>query len=99
MNKKLLLSLITTVTIFAQNNTTVQNETITEKNLSKKSDDALKSNIEKMIEKEKKYKEEQKFYMGKDYNLTEHEVDKKTVDKVPSIEPEYDFDITDLYAD
>jgi hypothetical protein len=59
----------------------------------------LQKNIQKAIEAEKKFKEEQKFYMGDDYNLTEHKVDPKSVDKVPLIEPEYDFDITDLYSD
>jgi hypothetical protein len=70
-----------------------------DKNSSKNDSAKLQEQIKKQIEKEKKYQKEQKFYMGDDYNLTEHEVDQKTVDKVPVIEPEYDFDITDLYAD
>ncbi len=37
--------------------------------------------------------------MGEDYNLSQHKVDQKTIDKVKAIEPEYDFDITDVYAD
>ena len=59
----------------------------------------INKNLQKMIEKEKKIKKEQKFYQGDDYNLSETAVDKSTVDKVPLIEPEYDFDITDLYND
>ena len=59
----------------------------------------VNKNLQKLIEKEKKIKKEQKFYQGDEYNLTEAAVDKSTVDKVPLIEPEYDFDITDLYND
>ena len=63
------------------------------------SNSTINKNLQKLIEKEKKIKKEQKFYQGDDYNLTETAVDKSTVDKVPLIEPEYDFDITDLYND
>jgi len=107
--KKLLLSFMTTMVIFAQNQNTDNNATkknINETNSTKEinkttdSNDSLaQKHIQEQIEREKKYKEEQKFYQGEDYNLKEHEVDTKTVDKVPLIEPEYDFDITDLYAD
>ena len=77
------------------NNTKDTNTTIKDVNTTKE----LQENLQKAIEAEKKFQEEQKFYMGDDYNLTEHKVDPKSVDKVPVIEPEYDFDITDLYAD
>jgi hypothetical protein len=80
-----LLILLSTTILFSDSNKT-DNSTIND-------------NIKKAIEKEKQYKAEQKFYMGEDYNLTEHEVNPKTLDKVPTIEPEDDFDITDLYAD
>jgi len=60
---------------------------------------ALNKNIQKAIEEEKKFKKEQKFYMGDDYNLSEQKVDKDSVKKVPLIEPEYDFDMTDVYSD
>jgi hypothetical protein len=56
-------------------------------------------NIKKQMEKEQKYAKEQKFYQGKDYDLKGAEVDKKSVKKVPKIEPDYDFDITDVYRD
>jgi predicted esterase YcpF (UPF0227 family) len=57
------------------------------------------NNIKKQMELEKKYAKEQKFYMGEDYNLSAVEVDKDTVDQIQAIEPDYDFDITDLYRD
>ena len=55
--------------------------------------------LKEQIEKEKKYAQEQKFYQGDEYDLKGAEVDKSTVDKVPKIEPDYDFDITDVYRD
>ena len=56
-------------------------------------------NLQEQLEREKRYAKEQKFYQGKDYNLSEHKVDPKLVEKVPLIEPDYDFDITDVYRD
>jgi len=94
MLKVLLSFFFLSVLIFAETNTTKDINNSNDKN-----NTIAEKNIQKMIEKEKKIKEEQKFYMGDEYNLKEHEVDKKTLKKVPLIEPEYDFDITDLYAD
>ena len=85
MKKTLLI--ILPLALFAQSNVTYGNSS------------AINKNIQKAIEKEKKYKKEQKFYQGKDYNLSEQKIDQKSVDKVPLIEPEYDFDISDLYSD
>ncbi len=85
---KYLLLIVLIVNLYAQSNTTKESNS-----------SAIDENIKKAIENEKKYKKEQKFYQGDDYNLSEHIVDPKSVDKVPVIEPEYDFDITDLYSD
>ena len=64
------------------------------------SEEALKEkNLKEQMEREKKYAQEQKFYQGEEYNLSEHQVDPKLVEKVPVIEPDYDFDITDVYRD
>ena len=95
---KLLIAFFLTVSIYAQNNVTDANKT--DSNISKENNKSeYEKNLQKAIEKEKKFKKEQKFYMGKDYNLTDKKIDKKTLDNVPLIEPEYDFDITDLYND
>ncbi len=56
-------------------------------------------NIEKAIKQEEKFKKEQKFYLGDDYNLSEHKIDPKSLDKIKPIEPDYDFDMTDVYSD
>ena len=62
-----------------------------------------KKEIEKQIkiqmEREKKYAKEQKFYTSDEYNFSAVKVDPKTVESVPVIEPDYDFDITDVYRD
>jgi hypothetical protein len=94
MYKNVLLMFFLTLFVFAENNAT-------DKNVTKEANttDLTNKNLQKAIEAEKKFEKEQKFYQGDDYNLTEHEVDEKSVEKVPVIEPEYDFDITDLYAD
>jgi hypothetical protein len=59
----------------------------------------LEKQIQAQIEREKKYAKEQTFYKGKDYNLSEKQVDPKTLKNIPKIEPDYDFDITDVYRD
>ncbi len=59
----------------------------------------LEQKVKEQMEREKKYAREQKFYQGDDYNLSEHEVDPKTLKDIPVIEPDYDFDITDVYRD
>ena len=55
-------------------------------------------NILNQIEKEKKYKEEQKFYQGKNFNLDSFEVDDKSLKSIPD-QPDYndDFDMNNVY--
>ncbi len=69
----------------------------------KRQNDQVKNKIDKHIkeqmEREKKYAKEQKFYNSDEYNFSAVEVDPKSLDKIPVIEPEYDFDITDVYRD
>jgi len=75
-------------------NESKDNNFTVDKNVSK-----AQKNIQKQLEREAKYKKEQKFYLGDDYNLSEHKVDKKSLKHIQAIEPDYDFDITDLYND
>jgi len=75
----------------------IQDKNSTKKsNTTKKTKSKIEQNIQKEIEKEKKYKIEQKFYMGDDYNLSEHEVDPSSLDKIEAIEPEYDFEMLEF---
>jgi len=69
----------------------------TETNASKKK--LLEQKIKEQMEREKKYAKEQKFYQGDAYDLKSHEVDPNSLPDVPTIEPDYDFDITDVYRD
>jgi len=61
---------------------------------------ALKAkHVKEQMEREKKFAKEQKFYQGKEYDLSAQKVDPKDLDSVPEIEPENDFDMTDVYRD
>ena len=55
--------------------------------------------VKKQMEREKVYAQKQSFAQGDDYNLSAHEVDVNSLPDVPLIEPDYDFDITDVYRD
>ena len=52
------------------------------------------------MEKEKKYAKEKAFYQGKDYDLKSYEIDPDSLPDVPSLEPDYDFDMSEgVYSD
>ena len=53
--------------------------------------------LDAQLKKEQKYAKEQMFYMGNEYDLGGVEVDPETVKNTPAIEPEYDFDMDDVY--
>jgi len=55
--------------------------------------------VKEQMEREKEYAQKQSFAQGDDYDLSAHEVDPNTLPDVPLIEPDYDFDITDVYRD
>jgi len=59
----------------------------------------MEKQVQEQMKREEKYAREQAFYQGSDYNLSEHEVDPASLPSVPVIEPEYDFDIDDVYND
>ena len=86
----IIITFLITTALCAENNTTKEDN-----NNSKK---LLEKNLKKQIELEKKYKEEQKFYMGKDYDLKSKEIDTDTLKGIKSIEPDYDFDITNIFV-
>jgi len=53
--------------------------------------------LEKQMEKEKKYAKEQKFYQKKDYDLKSMEVNLDSLNSLPDTEEEDDFDMDDVY--
>ena len=113
MNKIFSASLfLLTLTFFlhAENNSTNKSTSNTEHNKSIKqtksdsnkttsSSDITKKQVKEQMKREEKYAKEQMFYQGDDYDLSQHNVNKDSLDSVPVIEPEYDFDITDVYRD
>jgi len=55
-------------------------------------------NIQKQIEKEKKFKKEQKFYQGSDYDLKSFEIDEKSLDNIPKQDDmNKDFNMDSVY--
>ncbi len=75
-----------TVTLYASNSNK-------ESNISKKA-------LQKAMEKEKKYAQEQRFYSADEYDFKGAEVDPKSLSKIKALEPDYDFDMdTGVYDD
>ncbi len=68
---------------------------------SAKSDKERKARVEKQLKKEmeneKKYAKEQTFYSEKNYDFKGAEVNKDSLDSVPELEPQYDFDMDSVY--
>ncbi len=97
-----------TLTLNAENNTSTKtnpnsetNNTVKEKknaenNESEKAKRA-EQQIEEQMKREEKYAKEQTFYQGKNFDLSELEVDPNSLDAIPDIEPDYDFDMDDVY--
>jgi len=59
----------------------------------------MEEHVKEQMEREKEYAQKQSFAQGDDYDLSAHEVDPDALPDVPVIEPDYDFDITDVYRD
>ena len=91
--KKLLLFLFITF-LSAQNSSTKPDNNISKDNNTTKS--KLKQNIQKQIQKEKLYKEQQKFYMGDDYNLTDKKIDSSSLKNIKVIKPDYDYEMLEF---
>jgi Ni/Co efflux regulator RcnB len=110
--KKLFLSTfliaLSMLTLHAENNSTKIKKN-TENNSSVKAKQSSESNaskskrveqqVKEQMEREKKYAKEQSFAQGDDYDLKAVEVNEDSLDSIPVIEPDYDFDITDVYRD
>ncbi len=62
-----------------------------EAKVDKKKEEAIK----KVLEQEKKFAKEQRFYKADEYDFKSQEVDPDTVDSIPYQEPEYDFDMSE----
>jgi hypothetical protein len=77
------------------NKTVVKEQKKTDGNKTK----LIEKHVKEQMEREKEYAQKQSFAQGDDYDLSAHEVDPNALPDVPVIEPDYDFDITDVYRD
>ncbi|QOR62919.1 hypothetical protein ACM66Z_05545 [Sulfurovum sp. ST-21] len=93
-----LFSVLTTLALYAETNAAPKSG-IKQKESNTSKSERLKKQLKEQMEREKKYAREQKFYQGDAYDLKSHEVDPNSLPDVPVIEPDYDFDITDVYRD
>jgi len=55
--------------------------------------------VKEQMAREEEYAQSQSFLQGDDYDLKAVEVNLKSLENIPSIEPDYDFDMTDVYRD
>ena len=92
MKKIFMLFLVIVVGAALLNAKSVESEKVTEQKLKEK-------HLKEQMQREKKFAKEQKFYQGKEYDLSAQKVDPKDLDSIPVIEPENDFDMTDVYRD
>ncbi len=92
MRNLFLMLILTALCAFSLNAKSIDNDTSKQSELTKR-------HLQEQMQREKKYAKEQKFYQAKDYNLSAVEVDQNDLDAVPMIEPENDFDMTDVYRD
>jgi len=110
--KKLFLSALLisslTVALNAENNDSTKTKSNTENNASTKAKENAENNdsvkakraekqIQEQIKREEKYAKEKTFYQGRDYDLSALEVDPNSLEAIPDIEPDYDFDMDDVY--
>ena len=93
----ILASILAFTSLCADSNTTESNSTITENNTTTSKAQKEAKQLAEQIKKEEKIAKEQRFYQGAEYDLSSYEVDKSSLDSVPLIEPDYDFDMDDVY--
>jgi hypothetical protein len=89
----MLMFISSSLILNADNNESLQVE---EDSSSEKTTRAEKQ-LEKQMKREEKFAQEQRFYHGKNHDLSYAEVNEESIDSVPLIEPEYDFDMDDVY--
>ncbi len=94
----ILTFLITSLSIAlnAESNNSTKVKPNTENNASEKAK-RVEKQIQEQMKREEKYAKEQTFYQGKNFDLSELEVDPKSLDAIPDIEPDYSFNMDDVY--
>ena len=79
-----------------ENNASTKAKEHVENNSSEKSKRA-EEQLKEQIKREKQYAKEQTFHQGKNYDLSSSEVDPNSLDAIPVIEPDYSFNMDDVY--
>ena len=110
--KKLFISIFLigslSIVLHAENNDNIKTKSTTENNTSEKAKENAENNdsekakraekqIQEQMKREEKYAKEQTFYQGKNFDLSELEVDPNALDAIPVIEPDYSFNMDDVY--
>ena len=96
------------IVLNAENNNSTKTKSNTETNASTKAKESAENNdsekakraqkqIEEQMKREEKYAKEQTFHQGKNYDLSSSEVDPNSLDAIPVIEPDYSFNMDDVY--
>ena len=80
-----------------KNTTTLENNQTVETNRTK--EEITKQQVEEQMRREEKYAKEQMFYQGDEYDLKSREINEESVEKLNLIEPDFDFDMDDVYRD
>jgi len=83
------------------NNTQESNTTVkqSESNNTQTNKKLTEQQVKEQMAREAEYARSQSFVQGDDYDLKAVEVNTKSLENIPSIEPDYDFDMTDVYRD
>ncbi len=89
-----LILISSSLALNAENNETIKKD---ENSSSSTKAKRAEKQLEKQMKREQKFAEEQKFYHGKNHDLSYAEVNKESIDSVPLIEPDYEFDMDDVY--
>ncbi len=109
MKKLFLLTfMLASLTLNAENNTSTKAESNRENNNSIKAKKSAEDNaaskakraeqqIQEQMKREEKYAKEKTFYQGAEYDLSASEVDKNSLSSIPDIEPDYSFNMDDVY--
>lgn len=95
----LLLFLLIGSGLYAETNSTDTNATDTNTTNKVKKSKLTELQVKEQMAREAEYAKTQSFTQGDDYDLKAVEVNMESLENIPSIEPDYDFDMTDVYRD
>ncbi len=99
---KIFLGFILTFSLYAETNSTQESNATVKKSIKGKTVTKKKlteQQVKEQMAREAEYAKSQSFAQGDDYDLKAVEVNMESLDNIPSIEPDYDFDMTDVYRD